>query len=188
MAVKTFTTGEVLTAADTNTYLNNGGLVYITTTNFTGGTSAFNTANVFTSTYTNYRIVLDNLSSGSGYENLRFRFTQSAVAVTTPYYYGITYVTWAGATGFNNLNGGANSYGLVVNVTNTANQISGAVIDVYRPQKTTSTGFSVVGQGSDASWAGNGYLLAASSVDGIIFYLPTGYLTGTARFYGYREL
>ncbi len=29
MAVKTFTTGEVLTAADTNTYLNNGGLVYI---------------------------------------------------------------------------------------------------------------------------------------------------------------
>ena len=34
MAVKTFSTGEVLTASDTNTYLNNGGLVYITSTIF----------------------------------------------------------------------------------------------------------------------------------------------------------
>jgi hypothetical protein len=30
MAIKTFTSGAVLTSADTNTYLNNGGLVYIT--------------------------------------------------------------------------------------------------------------------------------------------------------------
>ena len=29
MAVKTFTQGEKLTAADTNTYLNNGGLVFV---------------------------------------------------------------------------------------------------------------------------------------------------------------
>ena len=32
MAIKTFTTGEVLTASDTNTYLANAGLVYITST------------------------------------------------------------------------------------------------------------------------------------------------------------
>jgi hypothetical protein len=31
MAIKTFTTGEVLTAADTNTYLANSGLVYVKT-------------------------------------------------------------------------------------------------------------------------------------------------------------
>jgi hypothetical protein len=31
MAIKTFTTGEVLTASDTNTYLANSGLVFETT-------------------------------------------------------------------------------------------------------------------------------------------------------------
>jgi hypothetical protein len=29
MAIKTFTTGEVLTASDTNTYLANAGLVFV---------------------------------------------------------------------------------------------------------------------------------------------------------------
>ena len=36
MAIKTFTTGEVLTAADTNTYLANSGLVYVAGATFTG--------------------------------------------------------------------------------------------------------------------------------------------------------
>ena len=60
MAIKTFTTGEVLTASDTNTYLANSGLVYIT-----GGSlssTAVNFVGCFTSTYTNYRIVVDSLA------------------------------------------------------------------------------------------------------------------------------
>ena len=47
MAIKTFTTGEVLTAADTNTYLANSGLVYVAS-----GTVAANTALNFTSLIT----------------------------------------------------------------------------------------------------------------------------------------
>lgn len=58
MAVKTFTTGEVLTASDTNTYLNNGGLVYITETSFTAQTAVI-VDNCFTSTFANYRLELD---------------------------------------------------------------------------------------------------------------------------------
>ena len=57
MAVKTFTTGEVLTAADTNTYLNNGGLVYITG-GTQSGTTALNVDGCFTDTYLNYRVCL----------------------------------------------------------------------------------------------------------------------------------
>ena len=63
MAIKTFTTGEVLTAADTNTYLANSGLVYITSTNI--GTSASATiSNCFSSTYDNYRIIIAGVTSG----------------------------------------------------------------------------------------------------------------------------
>ncbi len=63
MAIKTFTTGEVLTASDTNTYLANSGLVYVTS----GALSltATNFAGCFTSTYTNYRIVIDSLAWNS---------------------------------------------------------------------------------------------------------------------------
>lgn len=56
MAVKTFTTGEVLTASDTNTYLNNGGLVYITSTTVGSGVSSVTVSNCFSSTYDRYLI------------------------------------------------------------------------------------------------------------------------------------
>ena len=66
MAVKTFTTGEVLTAADTNTYLNNGGLVWIktaTVTNAADSGTAFRS--IFTSTYDAYRIVCHTLTAAT---------------------------------------------------------------------------------------------------------------------------
>ena len=46
MAIKTFTTGEVLTASDTNTYLNNGGLVFINQVSYTASTSTETTVQV----------------------------------------------------------------------------------------------------------------------------------------------
>jgi len=39
MAIKTFTTGEVLTAADTNTYLTNSGFQYVSSGSFTNAAS-----------------------------------------------------------------------------------------------------------------------------------------------------
>ena len=52
MAVKTFSVGETLTASDTNTYLTNGGLVYITE-GTASNTSAVDVNSVFSSTYDN---------------------------------------------------------------------------------------------------------------------------------------
>ena len=78
MAIKTFTTGELLTASDTNTYLANSGLVYIT-----GGalsSTAVNFVGCFTSTYTDYRIVVDSLAwNATG--DLFYQFLTG----TTPY-------------------------------------------------------------------------------------------------------
>jgi hypothetical protein len=59
MAIKTFTSGEVLTSADTNTYLANSGLVYIAEGSTSTSVLGLNFNNVFTSTYDNYRIMID---------------------------------------------------------------------------------------------------------------------------------
>ena len=79
MAIKTFTTGEVLTASDTNTYLANAGLVAVTPSAVTNGTIISGTASatvnatqstvvlkdVFSSTFDSYRVVISNLTMSS---------------------------------------------------------------------------------------------------------------------------
>lgn len=72
MPIKTFSQAEQLTAADTNAFLTNGGLVYITETSFTAQTSVI-VDNCFTSTYANYRIVLD-LSAASATDLILFQW------------------------------------------------------------------------------------------------------------------
>jgi hypothetical protein len=58
MAIQTFTSGQILTAADTNTYLANSGLVYVTSFTVGTGVTTAVCASAFNSTYDNYRIVM----------------------------------------------------------------------------------------------------------------------------------
>ena len=58
MATKTFTTGEVLTAADTNTYLANSGLDFIKQQTVGSGVTTVTVSSAFSSTYDNYRITV----------------------------------------------------------------------------------------------------------------------------------
>jgi hypothetical protein len=61
MAIKTFTTGEVLTASDTNTYLANSGLVYIKSQTIREQLQVFRMTVAFSSdTYDNYKILICN--------------------------------------------------------------------------------------------------------------------------------
>lgn len=83
MAIKTFSSGEVLTASDTNTYLNNGGLVYIAQ-GFAINTSALDVNSVFSSTYDNYRVVLQT-ASRSTLQYARFQFRTASTVATTNY-------------------------------------------------------------------------------------------------------
>lgn len=66
MAVKTFTTGEVLTSADTNTYLANSGLVYITSATVGTAVASVTVTGAFNSTYDNYRIIVSGGSMSTG--------------------------------------------------------------------------------------------------------------------------
>jgi hypothetical protein len=67
MAIKTFTTGEVLTASDTNTYLANAGLVYVKSQTIGTGVSSVIVSDCFTTDYDNYKIVVWPNSSRKRY-------------------------------------------------------------------------------------------------------------------------
>lgn len=94
MAVKTFTSGEVLTASDTNTYLANSGLVYITST--TVGTAVTSVAvnNCFSSTYDNYRITYAG-GTCTATTSLSIQLGSS----TASYYSSFPYTSWTSSSG-----------------------------------------------------------------------------------------
>jgi hypothetical protein len=100
MAIKTFTTGEVLTAADTNTYLANSGLVFVKQQTIGSGVSSVTVSDAFSSTYDNYKILISGGAS-SGSDNLTFQFA----GITTTNYYG-------GATGVNYLSSAFTGQGI----------------------------------------------------------------------------
>ena len=65
MSVKTFTT-ETLTSADTNTYLANSGLVYVTSATIGSAVSTVTVSSAFSTTYDNYKIhITSGVASGS---------------------------------------------------------------------------------------------------------------------------
>lgn len=57
MAVKTFASGDILTASDTNTYLNNGGLVYVKSQTVGSGVSSVTVTSAFDATYDHYKVI-----------------------------------------------------------------------------------------------------------------------------------
>jgi len=90
MAIKTFTAGAVLTAADTNTYLANSGLVYVTSATVGTGVASVTVSSAFSSTYDAYQIVYSGGSIS----------TETAIGIqigsaTTGYYGNYVYGNYA---------------------------------------------------------------------------------------------
>ena len=79
MAIKTFTTGEVLTAADTNTYLANSGLVFIKSQALSGTSTTVTGA--FSAAYDNYKIMLSGGSTLSTTSNINMKMGTTATNI-----------------------------------------------------------------------------------------------------------
>lgn len=188
MAVKTFTT-EVLTSADTNTYLANSGLVYVTQASWVSGTS-LSVNNCFTSTFADYKLVIRNAKHATTSVNLLFRLRAGGTDTGgTDYYYGRQFISMGGASGGTT---GASAAAEIQPgiVASTANAGSG-VIEVIDPQLSAVT--SVHFQGiwavttGEAS-VGSGLLNNTTSYDGFSLHANTGNLAGlTVYVYGYRQ-
>ena len=179
MAVKTFSTGEVLTASDTNTYLANAGLVYITSTTVGSGVSSVTVSNCFSSTYDNYKVIWSNIDCGTGGVSTYITIGNAA----TGYYGSQAYWTYGGATGVNNQNNTAILYCGSSDTTTCSGWF-----DLQGPYTASYTHMSGMSYGSGASTLNMGALQNTSSYTSFTFGPTVGTMTGgTITVYGYRK-
>jgi hypothetical protein len=186
MAVKTFTSGETLTASDTNTYLNNGGLVYINSTTFSGASSV-GFSNIFTSTYDNYRILFvlsGNSSGGLG----RFRLSVGGVDRSAGSYFMTGYSnTWN--TTLTSYNAGSQTLFEPVGLWSSSIP-SGCAMDIYGPaQATINTNWSarVNDAGGGGAYVRDCVYAVTEAQDGFTVFPSALQISGTITVYGYRK-
>lgn len=180
MAIKTFTTGEVLTAADTNTYLANSGLVYVASQTVGAAVASVPVSSVFSATYDNYKVIYTGGTSTTG-ANLKLTFG----ATVGGYYSSIVYTVYAtsGVSGIGDSNSAAFTYAGIAR-----SNWSHLDLDVFNPftaQRTTVGGPFI---NSDASGHFSGFLDNTTSYTGFTLTPGSGTLTGgTITVYGYRK-
>jgi hypothetical protein len=184
MAIKTFTTGEVLTAADTNTYLANSGLVYVGSGTLSLTTSATNVTGVFSSTYKNYR-VLFYVSARSTTNSVDMKYIVGTTPTSTGYYQagiGGEYASNA-VVYYPRSNGSAQFSGL-----NVASP-TGLTMDIFNPNRTGNTLHT--GAASDAAtgyaFSLGGENINSSQFTGFQLFTSTGTATVEYQVFGYRE-
>jgi hypothetical protein len=184
MAIKTFTTGEVLTASDTNTYLANSGLVFIKQQTIGTAVSSVSVTSAFSTDFDNYRIIIS-------------KTTVSAVGNSA-------YITINGSTGSTYSSNGiymtptsATVNGLALNQQNlgfwlgiTGGVWSGS-FDVISPFLGAVTNFFGQSGGSGASSYYNSTMAAdsnaASSTGFSVVQASTNLTGGTITVFGYRK-
>jgi hypothetical protein len=185
MAIKTFAVGEVLTASDTNTYLNNGGLVYVTQATATAGNTSVTIDNCFTSTYENYRIMWKFATPNSGNPAVYLQMRKSGATDATSNYYHI-------GTGQATDGSSANYNGSNLTSIYAGGLPGFTTLDIISPKNSaTQTLFS----GATIFYSGSaffqrslgGWMNVIDSMDGFIVSNPTFTADFTVYVYGYRK-
>jgi hypothetical protein len=188
MAVKTFTDNTSLPASDINAYLANSGLVYITSGALSS--TATNFAGCFTSTFNNYRVVIDGLNVSSA-ADIYIRFLNGTTPNATATY------QWA-YTGLRIDNIGAdtaavnNTKGYTgMSATVGAEILASCSLDVYGPQQTQRTWIAGVAVGYETNYysrSGMAFFNNTNSFDGFqVLTATAATFTGNVTVYGYRK-
>jgi hypothetical protein len=188
MAIKTFTTGEILTASDTNTYLANSGLVYVAKA--TLATNITDLVGCFTSTYDNYRIVIDSVNMSSA-GDIYWRLLNGTTPLTTTDYNWYTNGILETGTASTSTGTGQNLAYTGCTIT-VGGFVGGTVIlDFIGPnlnQRTLAHSQAIGYFGAFGNrGGGNGYNVVAPYT-GIRFLTATAVtFTGNVTVYGYRK-
>jgi hypothetical protein len=186
MTVKTFTSGSILTSADTNEYLANSGLVYVTSAVW-NATSTAQINSCFTATYDSYKVFLTTTACTNN-TNLYWQLSIGGTPTASNYYWS----TWNVSSAGTNSQGSA-APGTSVNpgFTATALPQGQQIIELTFPFDTKNTVFQVFDGRNDTTGQlmrnGGGVHLNSSSHDGIRFGVTGGTLTGVITVYGYRK-
>ena len=180
MAVKTFSS-EILTSSDTNTFLANAGLVYVTSATIGSAVSSVTISSAFNSTYDAYRIVIAGGASSAD-SNLALQLGAS----TTGYYSVGALIFYAGAAGFNVGESNAASFSQV-SFALLAGGLAG-VIDIVNPFLAKYTSFQSMITGGSVAGQRTGVHQVATSYSAFTLTPSSGTLTGgTITVYGHRK-
>ena len=186
MAVKTFTS-EILTSSDTNTYLANSGLVYVTNTSPTPA-NTIAVASCFSSTYDNYRIIITPVISASS-SDIRIKLRSGGTASSVNYYMTNIFCS-GGAISSTSENGQTSWRGVYCGTGGSDGKYNSLTFDLYGPYLTTATRYDMQASAWDAATVVNrsatGFHDVSTSYNG--FELSAGSnITATISVYGYRK-
>ena len=184
MAIKTFSTDEVLTASDTNTFLANAGLVYVTSASLSAG-STIGINNCFSSTMDHYRVLFTNVSPSTTVD-IRWRLRSGGSGNATSNYWMQNISASASTISafeevsqtsfrFNYAQGGSNAF---------------AWADLYFPfsaQNTTVNWTAMSYAGNIVNRSFLGFFNTSTSFDGLEIVVASGTVTGNITVYGYRK-
>jgi len=179
MAIKTFTTGEVLTASDTNTYLANSGLVYVTSATIGTTVSSVTVSNCFSATYDHYKIVISNGSSSTT-SNLAFQLS----GITGSVYNQLGYYQNWGTSTITAYASGATT--IIATESNPTGYV--ADIEIKNPFSSIRKFGIVQSQSISVQYSMPFYINSTTSATGFTLTPAVGTLTGgTITVYGYRK-
>ena len=179
MAVKTFTS-EILTSSDTNTYLANSGLVYVTSATIGSAVSSVTVSSAFNSSFDSYKIVI---TGGIGSTTNDLKLTLGASATT--YAYGIIYNTTASATPAGLSSASTTSFPYAGSATSSFINLNCELVNPFAAQYTTMSAFYNNGLSLGTI---NGLHSTATSYTAFTLTTSAGTLTGgTITVYGYRK-
>jgi len=183
MAIKTFTTGEVLTAADTNEYLANSGLVYVSGGSFSNVLTFDVTG--FTSTFDTYQLQISVQKHTSGTADVTAQIVSGATVRSTDYYGGQFRVSNAATTGTLGVRNNANNF-YVVSTTGALPSLFNATITGIGNLKFNITCQAIDNNNVFASFGGYSNYNATSSFD-IIRFSAAAEITGSYSLTGVRK-
>ena len=192
MPLTTYTAGEVLTAASLNDNFSfassNGGLVCVKAETAFSAVADVTADGVFTSAYTNYRILLRYFCSTTGDVDMRFR----VATVDTSANYNYQRIT-ASSTTISTLNTNGTGSAQIGQDTN-GTFFSLSTIEISGVQLAEPTNYQSLNTRTLANYTTGAGLQQffgnqsdSTAFDGIKFLVTTGTFTGSYTIYGYSK-
>ena len=188
MTVSTATTsGQILTSAYVNNNINSG-LTYITTITYPASSSIAWSGTVFSSTYTNYRLMC-NLTRTGGGDSVNMTLGIGTTATAVDYYGGGFLIASSGVaavTAFNQSNAA-----LWTRAFGRFTTVSGSVIDLFNPNVATNTNCISSSSGGNGDGDDNvcqfmGWQGGSTQFTSFAITPASGTVAGTIAVYGYR--
>ena len=182
MAIKTFTTGEVLTAANTNEYLANSGLVFVKSQTIGAGVASVDITDAFSATYDNYLVTVTAVDASAVGPTARLTFGGVAGSA----YYGSMY--YDRFTGLDTGTLRASAAAFMPSGIYGDSDEGTQTITIFNPFASKRTAFTSNYYGGGYSGWASGMLYTTASYTYFTLTMSTGTMTGgIVTVYGYRK-